>query len=192
MTPEIASKMCPGAKPAAIAANLPLVLAGLAHFSLDDPQMQLMAVATIRVECSGFEPLEEFISKYNTPNGGLPFSLYDPGTRIGRNLGNTEPGDGARFRGRGFVQLTGRANYFKFGPVVGYDLMTRPELANDPDVAALVLAAFLKSHELAIRAALASYDFEGARRLVNGGTHGLAEFQKAFQDGAGMMSMPLT
>lgn len=60
-------------------------------------------------------------------------------------LGNTLPGDGYRFRGRGFIQLTGRANYQKYAVAIGRpDIMVAPDLANDPEVSALLTAAYIK------------------------------------------------
>nr|DAY41522.1 MAG TPA: putative chitinase [Caudoviricetes sp.] len=62
----------------------------------------------------------------------------------GSNLGNTEQGDGWRYRGRGLVQLTGRSNYRKYGKILGIDLEGNPDLASDPQVAAQVADAYLK------------------------------------------------
>lgn len=67
------------------------------------------------------------------------FNKYEPGTKIGANLGNTLKGDGYRFRGRGYVQLTGRANYAKAGKKLGIDLVGNPDLALQPDIAARIL-----------------------------------------------------
>ncbi len=67
------------------------------------------------------------------------FRKYEPGTRIGRRLGNTRPGDGYRFRGRGFVQLTGRRNYELASRKLGLDLVDKPDLALEPNVAAHIL-----------------------------------------------------
>lgn len=85
------------------------------------------------------------------------------------------------FRGRGFVQLTGRSNYETYGAKLGLDLAATPELANAPEVAALLLALFLDAHRDAMQACLAAGDLKGARRLVNGGSHGLANFQSVFE-----------
>jgi len=56
------------------------------------------------------------------------FNKYEPGTKIGKMLGNTVAGDGYRFRGRGFVQLTGRANYAKASKKIGFDFIANPDL----------------------------------------------------------------
>lgn len=164
-----------------IARNLPSVLDGLRHAGLADRPMGLMALATIRAESEGFVPVSEGRSRFNTR--ATPFDLYDAGTRIGRRLGNTEPGDGARFRGRGYVQLTGRFNYTRIGGQIGMDLVAEPERANEPETAGRILAQFLKNQESGIRAALAGDDLRRARRLVNGGSHGLGRFRDAFRRG---------
>jgi len=57
-------------------------------------------------------------------------------------LGNTEEGDGYRFRGRGMIQLTGRDNYQKYSDLLGVDLVTNPDLANDPEIAAKIAAEY--------------------------------------------------
>ncbi|MBL8663876.1 MAG: hypothetical protein JNM29_13660 [Candidatus Odyssella sp.] len=180
MTPaELAIVMCPQTPRANIAANLPHVIAGLGEFALLDRPMFLMSVATILVETGVFKPIDEFVSKFNTAPGGPPFALYDGRT----DIGNTQPGDGARFKGRGYVQLTGRANYRDIGARLGIALEASPEVANDPVQAGRIMAAFLKRAESKIRNALARGDLAGARKLVNGGSHGLAAFVEAFRRG---------
>lgn len=61
-----------------------------------------------------------------------------------RNLGNTEPGDGFKFRGRGLFQLTGRGNYDRYGKMIGVDLLTDPEAANNPQIACAIAVAYMK------------------------------------------------
>lgn len=163
-----------------IQTHLPRVLLALQAAQLTELPLVLAALATIRVEAASFTPEEERPSAFNTTKDGKPFDLYDHR----KDLGNLGPSDGATFRGRGFVQLTGRANYSSFGPLAGEpDLVSQPERACDPDVAASLLAAFLKPHAQAMSAALLRDDFPTARRLVNGGTHGLDEFTRAYRAG---------
>jgi predicted chitinase len=87
------------------------------------------------------------------------------------------------FKGRGYVQLTGRANYSRIGSQIGEPLSTQPELANDPATAGIILAQFLKNKENAIRAALTAGNLRAARRLVNGGSHGLDRFADTYNRG---------
>lgn len=185
VTVAIVSKMFPATPLDHINTHLPNVLAALLERSLTSIPIVLAALATIRAETEGFVPLDEAISRYNTSPGGQPFDLYDNR----KDLGNQGAGDGARFKGRGFVQLTGRANYNKFGPVVRVpDLVDDPDQANQPVLAAKILAAFLNAKRVAIETALADNDLAVARKLVNGGSHGLDRFQSAYQIGMKLLA----
>lgn len=177
VTAAMAKTMCPGAGSLALNKNLPFVLAGLRACSLGDRDMIAMAFATINAETAGFVPIDEFKSTFNT--NVVPFDKYEPGTSVGKRLGNTKAGDGARFKGRGFIQLTGRDNYTRIGKQIGVDLAKSPELANDGATAGRILAQFLKNVEGPIRAALAAGDLKTARKLVNGGSHGFDAFRAA-------------
>lgn len=96
---------------------------------------------------------------------------------VARRLGNTMPGDGVLFAGRGYVQLTGRSNYIKAAAKTGYPLVGNPDLAMRPDIAAHILlhgmsegwftarsfASYLPSKGKATRS-----DYTAARRIING------------------------
>jgi peptidoglycan L-alanyl-D-glutamate endopeptidase CwlK len=181
VTAETVSKIFPGVPITNIKENLPFVLQALADAGLADKPMLLMALATIRAETGNFTPLSEFKSKFNTAPGGPPFGLYDNR----HDLGNQGPPDGDSFKGRGYIQLTGRSNYQVHGAAIGLgnQLIDNPKLANQPDIAAKLLASFIKSKEQAIRNALNAGDLKKARKLVNGGSHGLEEFTAAFKKG---------
>jgi len=176
-TPEIVGEMLPDALIETIENYLPLLLQALGEQGLDDRVMILIALATIRAETDIFKPISEYRSKYNTANS--PYDKYDWRT----DLGNQGTGDGAKFKGRGFIQLTGRYNYRNYGRALGVDLETEPDLANDPLIAARLLALFLKDREAAIRSAIENGDMKSARRLVNGGSYGLDKFTQAFDIG---------
>ena len=181
VTPTIVSKMFPYAPIDNIKKYLPAVLKALEDEDLGDKNMVLMALATIRAETGRFQPIDEGKSKYNTSPGGHPFDLYDNRT----DLGNRGEGDGDKFKGRGFIQLTGRSNYTKYSKALGLgtELVKNPDRANDPDIAAKILALFLKDKEAKIKEALLENDLRRARRLVNGGSHGLDDFTDAFNIG---------
>jgi peptidoglycan L-alanyl-D-glutamate endopeptidase CwlK len=173
--------MFPITPQSSIETNLPFVLTALEKEKLTDRILVLAALSTIRAEAECFEPISEIISRFNTSPGGRPFNLYD----FRRELGNQGPPDGEKYRGRGFIQLTGRINYREYGDVIGLgnELVDNPELANQVDIAALLLAAFLKDREERIRAAVRNDDLKTTRQLVNGGSHGLDRFTDAFRIG---------
>jgi len=91
-----------------------------------------------------------------------------------KNLGNTEEGDGHRFRGRGYTQLTGRDNYTAAGDALGVDLANNPDMAADPDIAAKIATWYWKSKP-GVREAAQAGDTEAVTRKINGGTNGLED-----------------
>jgi putative chitinase len=97
------------------------------------------------------------------------------------DLGNTQPGDGVRFKGRGPIQLTGRANYRAAGQALGLDLENNPELVSTPAIGFRVAAWFWKSRGLNDIAE--SGNFREVTRRINGGYNGydvrLAYYQRA-------------
>lgn len=102
-----------------------------------DTRLNRVALASNVITESRMAPVEEV---------GSDFSRYEPGTNVGRILGNTQPGDGARFKGRGFIQLTGRDNYGRIGRMIGVDLLSNPTLlVTDPYIGARASVAYLDS-----------------------------------------------
>lgn len=152
--------------------NLPIVLEALNAAGLGDWPYIITALGTIKAETARFESIPEGRSRYNTDEGGRPFGRYDFRTDIGNNA----EGDGAKYKGRGFIQLTGKDNYRKYGERLGIDLVHDPERALEPEIAARLLAEFLKDKKDRIATAWANEDWATARRLVNGGSHGLDVF----------------
>jgi putative chitinase len=90
-----------------------------------------------------------------------------------KDLGNTQRGDGVRFKGRGLIQLTGRANYMAYGFELGLDLVGKPELAAQFPAAALTAALYWRKR--GINAPADRDDIEAVTRKINGGTNGLAD-----------------
>lgn len=90
-----------------------------------------------------------------------------------RDLGNTQPGDGERFKGRGPIQLTGRSNYREAGRALGIDLENNPRLASSLDVGFKTAAWFWNSRGLNERADAG--DFQGVTRRINGGYNGYSD-----------------
>jgi putative chitinase len=95
-------------------------------------------------------------------------------------MGNGSPrsGDGFRFRGRGYLQLTGRSNYHTFGRRIGIDLEADPDKAAEPATAWLIAASYLANRKRAGKTAFEWADdnnVEAVTRIVNGGINGLAD-----------------
>jgi putative chitinase len=97
-------------------------------------------------------------------------TAYEPPSAKAADLGNAEPGDGPRFRGRGLLQVTGRANYGRCGAALGLDLIGQPELLEAPVGACRSAGWFWQTHGLSD---LADVDrFGTITRTINGGfTH---------------------
>lgn len=178
---ESAALLFPGARFANVKVNLPFVTAGLVKAGLTDKKMLLMSMATIRAESCSCLPISEDVSQFNTSPGGRPFDLYDKR----KALGNKAPPDGERYKGRGYIQLTGRDNYARIGKALGLGslLLDDPDKANEPAIAGDILAHFLKRVEKEVRTALGKNDLTTARKLVNGGLHGFNPFRTAYLRG---------
>ncbi|AOY84079.1 DUF4231 domain-containing protein [Moorena producens JHB] len=165
VTPEVVADIlkCPLKD---VQTYLPDVLAGLEEKKILDKLTLIAAIATIGVETGGFRPIDEYgDSKYFT-------KMYE-----GRkDLGNTQPGDGARYHGRGFIQITGRANYRDYGQKIGLGstLEKNPELALNPKIAAQILACYF--YDRKVYQAARDGDWRKVRRLVNGGYNGWEQF----------------
>lgn len=105
---------------------------------------------------------------------GRPEALAD--LMYGGRMGNSQPGDGYRYRGRGYIQLTGRDNYRATGQAVGLDLEGNPDLAAEPENAARIAVSFWQRHVPAPD----REDVLAATRRINGGTNGLAHRQAQY------------
>lgn len=86
------------------------------------------------------------------------------------DLGNTQPGDGVRYKGRGLIQLTGKANYVLAGLALNLPLLEKPELLLQPEHAASVAAFFFENGKL--WALCDRGDFKGLTKRINGGLNG--------------------
>jgi predicted chitinase len=100
---------------------------------------------------------------------------YEPPDALALRLGNTESGDGKRFKGRGPIQITGRFNYAKYGQLLGRDLLAEPALAAAPELAFETAGLFWRTNGLNELAD--AQDFVTISRRINGGTNGLADRQ---------------
>jgi putative chitinase len=130
------------------------------NFEIDrDPLRLAHFLAQLAHESDGFRAMEEYASG----------EAYE-----GRaDLGNTQPGDGKLYKGRGPIQITGRANYRHFGQIIGIDLEGHPQIAAIPSIGMLTACAFWEARGLDRPAA--SDDIVAITRRINGGLNGLEE-----------------
>lgn len=92
--------------------------------------------------------------------------------------GNSASGDGWRYRGRGYLQLTGRDNYRRYGAIIGEDIEANPDRAADPDICWLIAAEYLARTRRSDKTLLEWSDIPDVLMVtkgINGGTHGLAD-----------------
>jgi putative chitinase len=130
-------------------------------------------VAQCAVETSYFTTMKE-------KGGGLDFKKYDPkvNPRKAKILGNTKPGDGARYHGRGYIQLTGRDNYKRAGLSLGLPLEQNPEMVEQPEIAAQVAVWFWRTQ---VRPKVSDFtDTAQVTRPINSGLHGLDRRESTF------------
>lgn len=144
----------------------PAIAGAMTDAGIDTPLRQAHFLAQIAHESGGLRWLEELASG----------EAYE-----GRaDLGNDQPGDGVRFKGRGLIQLTGRANYTEFGRALGRDLTSSTEaaaqVAEDPDLC--VRAATWFWSENGLNALADADDLEAVTRRINGGLNGLDDRAK--------------
>lgn len=153
----------------------PFLQRAVDEFSIATPARSAAFLAQLAHESGQFRFMEELW-------GPTPAQVrYEPQSTLAARLGNTEAGDGRRFKGRGPIQVTGRANYRRYGDLLGVDLVADPPKAADPAVAFRVAALFWSRNGLNELADQGSADsFRQITRRINGGFNGLAERQQFF------------
>ena len=98
---------------------------------------------------------------------------YEPPSTLATRLGNTQRGDGKRYKGRGPIQITGRANYKRYGDLLGLDLVGKPELVASPGAGLSAAGMFWRTNGLNALAEL--QDYREITRRINGGYNGWEE-----------------
>ena len=176
ITAELVTQLLPRAKESSISRYLPYLNAALLFFHCTEPELLAAALAIIRVEAEGFVPMAELPSHLNTQPGMAPFSGYESR----RKIGNTRLGDGALYRGRGFLQLVGRKGYEDLGHRLGIPLAENPDLGCAPEVAASALASTIDNCRNELILALSQGELKKARELINGESDGLELFRTTY------------
>lgn len=160
MTPEIVAA-CTGARIDRARAFASFLTDAMKEFGIDTPQRQAAFLAQVGHESGGLHWLSEL--------WGPTASQIKYEGRV--DLGNTHLGDGYRYRGRGLIQVTGRANYARMGHALGLDLEQDPDLLSTPKLACRSAGCFWASHGLNTYADLG--EFEKLTKRINGGLNGI-------------------
>lgn len=150
-----------GVRPSIATREAPYAEAAMVEFSITSQARAQMFLAQVLHESAGLAYFEEIADGH----------AYEGR----RDLGNTHRGDGRRYKGRGPIQLTGRANYRWAGNLLGLALEEQPEMAARHPIGWRIAGLYWKSHglnELADRG-----DFVTITRRINGGTNGMASRQ---------------
>jgi predicted chitinase len=157
----------------------------------DSPHEKLLTKAAIAAGIKG-EELAQFLAQtaHESNNfksmveygGSLDFRKYDPkyAPKKAKALGNKKVGDGARYKGRGYIQLTGRYNYKRAGEALGLPLEAKPELVEKPEIAAKVAIWFWQNR---VQPRVDDfYDTRAATKPINSGLKGLDDRKEKFKD----------
>ena len=143
----------------------------------------------VRFQIVGTKRIAAFIAQIGHESGQFRYvrelgndqylSKYDTGT-LAKRLGNTPEadGDGQKYRGRGLIQITGRANYMMCGEALALDLINHPELLENPQHACMSAAWFWASRGLNTLADAGQFDT--ITRRINGGQNGAADRQALY------------
>lgn len=170
MTKEQLMRIAPQATGESVAKYLPHLQKWMVVYGVDTPMKEAAFIAQILHESGSLRYVRELASG----------EAYDTGRRAAM-LGNTPQadGDGQRYKGRGLIQITGRSNYKAVGLHLGVDLVSKPELLEEPEWAVRSALYFWQSRGLNMLATAGK--FVEITRRINGGTNGLADRQRFYK-----------
>lgn len=171
MTPEQLRRIMPSAGSRADVFAMPLANA-MAEFDIDTPRRQAAFLAQIAHESGQLRWVRELASG-NAYEGRI-------------DLGNNVLGDGPRYKGRGLLQITGRANYRECGKALNLDLIAYPELLEEPVNACRSAAWFWRTRDLNPLAD--ANRFAALTKRINGGYNGLDERLQYWIDARGVLN----
>jgi|CXWL01.1.fsa_nt_gi putative chitinase len=159
---------------------LPYINKATSKYAINTPARVLAFLSQIGHESDHLRTTEEYASG----------AAYEGRT----DLGNTRVGDGVKYKGRGIIQVTGRANYTAVGKALGIDAINHPELLSQPKYAVQASAWWWKNHGLnevadtmdvtkPLTDAKNKNAFDKITKIINGGYTGLAQRQSNWESG---------
>ncbi|MGA7932057.1 MAG: glycoside hydrolase family 19 protein [Kovacikia sp.] len=157
LTAQQLSAIAPDADPNRVKSLESCLNEAMVEFSINTPLRQAHFLAQVAHESDRFNALEEYAS-------GEDYEWRD-------DLGNTQPGDGVRFKGRGLIQVTGRINYGQCSRALGVDLVSNPKRLADPDLASRSAGWYWNTRQL--NGDADRDDVRTVTRVINGGYNGL-------------------
>ncbi|UOF80916.1 chitinase A [Caudoviricetes sp.] len=158
-------RICPTTRTQVLAKYVEPLNAAMVEFEINTPEREAMFLAQVAHESGGFNYVKELASG----------EAYE-----GRkDLGNTQAGDGVKYKGRGLIQITGRKNYSDCSAAIGRDVVASPELLETPELAARSAGWFWSSRKLNDIADRG--DFLLVTKRINGGTNGFADRQAYYK-----------
>jgi predicted chitinase len=153
----------------------PFLKAAMGEFGIDTPAREAAFVAQLAHESGQLRFMEEIWGPTDAQR------RYEPASTLATKLGNTQTGDGKRFKGRGPIQITGRSNYGRFGNLLSLDLLAAPERAAVPDTAFRIAGLFWQKNGLNELADQVTADaFREITRRINGGFNGLKDREQFY------------
>lgn len=172
LTVEVLRQIMPTLSQERLNLYLPHLQQAMSEFKINTPARQAAFLAQIAYESRELKFMEEIWG----PTASQ--SNYEPPSDLATRYGNTQPGDGKRFKGRGALQLTGRAKYQEYGQLLGVDLVNNPELATIPELNFRITGAYWQKNNLNELAD--QQDFVAITKRINGGTNSLANREKYY------------
>ena len=164
---------------------LPFLQAAMTEFAIERPARAAAFLAQLAHESGQFRFMEEIWGPTAAQR------RYEPLSSLATDLGNTQAGDGKRFKGRGPIQITGRANYRRFGDLLGVGLVSEPARAAVPELAFRIAGLFWSKKGLNELADLATADaFREITRRINGGFNGLEDRRKFYAAACAVLGVP--
>lgn len=191
ITADTLKALSPQANAQRLAVYAPALEASRVEYGIDTPRRLAHFMAQLAHESDGFRALVENLN-YSAQGLYKTFpkrvgSLENAQALVAEGkpaiaeaiygnrpeLGNVNPGDGYRYIGRGFIMITGRANYTRYGELTGLPLAEQPQTLEEAGTAARASAAFWQAK--ALNALADADDLEGITRIINGGLNGLED-----------------
>jgi predicted chitinase len=167
ITAENLKQIMPNLTPQKRALYLPFLNRVMEEYGISNPFRCAHFLAQLAHESGELRYMEEIWGPTPAQN------RYEPPSLLAEKLGNTERGDGKRFKGRGPIQITGRRNYELYGQQLGVDLVSNPALAATPQIGFSIAGLYWRSNGLNQLADID--DIVSITKRINGGVNGLAE-----------------